>query len=49
MEAERKVKKEQGVKFAKEQSIRFFEASAYDGTNIETIFKSIAEGILSIM
>ena len=41
MEANREVKREQGIRYAKEKGIPFFETSAFDGTNIKTVFVTI--------
>ena len=44
---ERKIDKERAEKFSKKYNMKYFETSAKEGTNVELIFKEIAELILS--
>ena len=44
---ERKIDKERAEKFSKKYNMNYFETSAKEGTNVELIFKEIAELILS--
>ena len=45
LEEERKVSKEQGEEFAKKYNIKFFEASAKEGINVNETFEYIANAI----
>ena len=44
---ERKIDKERAEKFSEKYNMKYFETSAKEGTNVELIFKEIAELILS--
>lgn len=41
----RKVTKEQGMKFAEEHNMQYYEASAKRGTNIEAMFEAVANSL----
>ncbi|KAJ5077762.1 ras-related protein rab-8b [Anaeramoeba ignava] len=48
LEDKRKISKEKGEKFAKENDVLFMETSAKDGTNIEEAFEVLTKEILSV-